>query len=271
VTFTADATDNVELGDVIPAISYANAPTDFYAHNGLQTIGTYGISPLDFSRTAATSNALSVTMNPFIYSLEFTAAGGVPLGNAAFATAVNFAVRDVAGVQLNVACPAPAAGDGAVGETPANTNRSNCIQRQNNNIIPNVQAGVGSATPVNYNSATLTPAPAQNILSFLQLPITRAGGITTLTAEATGPQGTFTNPFPSGVNFYRYDAAQTRWIFIATATSAVAFDDDVQAVRRWRYVVTVPDAQVPVGASVRAMGVNAGRGLIANSSDQLAP
>jgi hypothetical protein len=266
VTFTADATDNVELGDVIASIGYGNSG-NFYAHaGGQQPVGSYGISPLDFSRTAAGGNALSVTLNPFIYSLEHTSAAGLPLADAAFANAVNFAVRDVAGVQLNVACPAPAAGDGAVGEVAAPANRSNCLQRQNNNIIPNVQAGVGSTTPTNYNTATLTPPPAQNIMSFLQLAPTVSTTTVTLTAEATGPQGTFANPFPNGVNFYRYDTAQQRYIFVVTSTSAVATDDDVQAIRRWRYTATTTTAITPSGTMIRAIGVNNGRGLVSGNN-----
>jgi hypothetical protein len=271
VTFTADATENVELGDVIPSISYGNSATDFYAHNGMQTIGSYGISPLDFDRssaTAAAGDALAVTMNPFIYSLEFVSAAHAPLGNASFANAVNFAVRDVAGVQLNVTCPAPAAGDGAIGEVAPPANRSNCIQRQNNNIAVNVAAG---STLTNYNTATLTPGPAQSITTFMQLAPVRTATTITLTAQATGPQGTFANPFPNGVNFYRQDPTQNnRWIFVGTSTTAVATDDDVQAVRRWTYSLTVPNASVPAPQVTRAMGLNAGRGLIAQASDQTA-
>ncbi|MEX2281026.1 MAG: Ig-like domain-containing protein [Gemmatimonadota bacterium] len=261
VTFTADATDNVELGDVIASNSYTISATDYYAHFGRQTIGTYGISPLDFARTAATGNALSVTMNPFIYSLEATSAAGVPSGAPGVANAINFAVRDVAGVELNVACPAPAAGDGAVGEVASPANRSNCIQRQNNNIAPNILAG----TPAPASFATI----AVGMTSFVQNNPVHTGATVTLQAEARGPQGTFANPFPNGVNFYRFDTALQRWIFVATATGS-AIDDDIQNVRRWVYTTTVSDTVVPAGTSVRAIGINAGRGLISNT-DQTVP
>jgi hypothetical protein len=255
VTFTADATDNVELGDVLASNSYTNFAGTYWAHLPRQTIGTYGISPLDFSRTAATGNALSVTMNPFIFSLEATTAAGLPTGTPGVATAINFVVRDVAGVQLNVFCPLPAAGDGAVAEVPPVANRSNCIQRENNNIAPNILAG--TPAPASFN--TIAPG----IISFLQnLPVRNADGTVTLQAEARGPQGTFANPFPNGVNFYVFNNTLGRWVIVGSSTLVQAIDDDIQLVRRWVYTTTVAGSLVPVGATVSAIGINAGRGLV---------
>jgi hypothetical protein len=256
VTFTADATDNVELGDVLASNSYTNFTGTYWAHFPRQTIGSYGISPLDFSRTAATGNALSVTMNPFIYSLEATSAAGAPTGTPGVATAVNFVVRDVAGVQLNVFCPLPAAGDGAVAEVLPVANRSNCIQRENNNIAPNILAG----TPVPASFNTIAPG----IISFLQnpAPVRNADGSVTITAEARGPQGTFANPFPNGVNFYYFDTVLGRWIILANDATGTAVDDDIQLVRKWIFSVTVPGTNLPAGTSVQAIGINAGRGLV---------
>jgi hypothetical protein len=264
-TFTADATDNVELGDVLASNSYQGfyAGT-YFAHQPRQTIGTYGVSPLDFSRTAATGNALSVTLNPFIFSLENTVGAGVPSGTPGVASAINFIVRDVAGVQLNVFCPVPAAGDGAVAEVPSTANRSNCIQRENNNIAPNILAG----TPVPASFNTIAPG----ISSFVQnLPVRNANGTVTLQAEARGPQGTFANPFPNGVNFYVFDNnVGGRWVIVGSATLVQAIDDDIQLVRRWVYTATVAGTLVPVGAQVSAIGINAGRGLV-NVANQIAP
>jgi hypothetical protein len=266
VTFTADATDNVEMGDVIASVQYNNDLNGYYAHNGAQSVGAYGVSPLDFSRTLAGANALSVTFNPFIYSVETTSSAGVPNADQAVAGAVNFAVRDVAGVQLNVTCPAPGAGDGAFGEFAPVSNRSNCIQRQNNNITPNVLAG--TAVPSSYTVI------AAGIASFVQNGPVRTGSTTTgtvvLEGEARGPQGTFANPFPNGVNFYRLDASLQRYIFVGSATGR-AIDDDIQAVRRWVYTTSsLPVSQVPVGATIRALGVNTGRAL-RNAADRVVP
>jgi hypothetical protein len=255
VTFTADATDNVELGDVLASNSYTNYAGTYWAHFPRQTIGTYGISPLDFSRTAATGNPLSVTMNPFIYSLEASTAAGVPTGTPGVATAINFVVRDVAGVQLNVFCPLPAAGDGAIAEVLPTANRSNCIQRENNNIAPNILAG--TPAPASFNTI------ATGIVSFLQnIPVRNADGTVTLQAEARGPQGTFANPFPNGVNFYVFDNTLGRWVIVGASTLVQAIDDDIQLVRRWVYTTTVAGSLVPVGATVQAIGINAGRGLV---------
>ena len=256
VTFTADATDNVELGDVLASNSYTSFAGTYWAHFPRQTIGTYGISPLDFSRTAATGNPLSVTMNPFIVSLEATTALGAPTGAPGVATAINFVVRDVAGVQLDVFCPLPAAGDGAVAEVPPVANRSNCIQRENNNIAPNIAAG--GFVPSSFT------AIAPGIISFLQnpAPVRNADGTVTLTAEARGPQGTFANPFPNGVNFYKFDNGLGRWVIVASDATGTAVDDDIQLVRRWIFSVTVPGATLPPGTVVQAIGINAGRGLV---------
>jgi hypothetical protein len=267
VTFSADMSDNVELGDILASIGYTgncaaqqnntNAPggsTCYYAHQPNRDLATYGL-PLTSRATAGAEG--SFTFNPFIYSLETTLAGGAPAGNAAFASNVNLAVRDEAGVQVGIACPAPGV-DGAVAGATGPAGGS-CVARENNNISVNVAAG-----------STLTNFAALNtgLTDFDQLAPTRSATTAgadpiILTAEALGPQGTFANPFTS-VNFYRWSATQSRWILVGTATGVRAFDRDVQNVRVWEYTLSTTDAIVPTGTIIRAIGVRDGRGLIAN-------
>ena len=273
VTFSADMSDNVELGDILASIGYTGncaaqqantgAPagsTCYYAHQPNRDLGTYGL-PLASRATAAGEG--SFTFSPFIYSLETTLAGGAPAGNAAFASNVNLAVRDEAGVQVGINCPAPGV-DGAVAGATGAAGGS-CVARENNAISVNVAAG-----------STLTNFAALNtgLTDFDQLVPTRSATTTgadpiVLTAEALGPQGTFANPFTS-VNFYRWSATQSRWILIGAATGVRAFDRDVQNVRVWEYTLGTTDAIIPAGTIVRAIGVRDGRGLIANP-DVVAP
>ena len=83
-----------------------------------------------------------------------------------------------------------------------------------------------------------------------------------MSAEARGPQGTFANPFPNGVNFYRFDNTLGRWVIVAADATGTAVDDDIQLVRRWIFSVTVDGALLPPGTVVQAIGINAGRGLV---------
>jgi hypothetical protein len=232
VTFTADMSDNVELGDILAAIGYAG---DYYAHEEPRVINTYGVPLTDDSGNQG------FTFPNFIYSIENTAAGA-PDGAPAFADAVNFAVRDVAAVENGTVCAAPGA-DNVVVET--------CITRENNTIEPNVAAGndLEAFDDIDADLETW-------ILTQAEYDSDEDVEESTLEAEAVGPQGTFAAPFDF-VNFYYFENG--RWIRIEGTVSRRAVDDDTQNVRRWIYTLTT-DIDVD-GLDIRAVGVEDGAGL----------
>lgn len=242
VEFSADASDNVELGDVLAAIGYGGL--GYYAHEGPETIDTYGVDSF------TTETNASFTYEYFIHQLEPTAAGA-PTGAAQQANAANFAVRDVAGVELGDPCPAPGV-DGA--ET------QNCTQRQNNNIQVNVQAGEGT-TPTPWS--TVDPDLVSWTLTTNEpAPDVSAGESSTFSAVATGPQGTFAEPFEF-VNFYEQNASG-RWILVGQDLTGTATDDDIQNIRMWTYTFSITPDDDGETHTVRAIGVNSGAGLISN-------
>ena len=255
VTFNADLTDNVDLGDALVSIGYTD--NIFFANEGRRTIGTYGPTPL------TTSDAGAFTFTHFIASMEETDGLGAPNGNILTANAVNYAVRDVAGVELDRDCPAPP-GD----VTSSSSTLGNCTTRQNNNIGPNVAAGntfdsfVGMTPLLDTFTFDATPDAPDNAGNAEDPDADEP--VVTFTAVATGDQGTFGNPFDF-VNFYWYDAAEGRWIRVATDATGVATDDDVQNVRRWTWTATFEPSNLDDGANTFwAVGVRDGRGLRSN-------
>jgi hypothetical protein len=83
----------------------------------------------------------------------------------------------------------------------------------------------------------------------------------TVTAEASGPAGTFNNPFGTGVFFYWVDHTGTTQL-ITSSQSPVA--EELGGVRRWTWTVnfSVPGAVPQVGVQLFATGVSsAGDGL----------
>jgi hypothetical protein len=246
VTFSADASDNVELGDVLSAIGYG--VLGVYAHEAREEIDTYGVDSF------TTSTVATFTYDYFIHQLESTAAG-VPAGDATQANVAEFLVRDVAGVELDDACPLPTDVDGATTQ--------NCTLRKNNNIVVNVQAGEG-VTPTPWStidpdlvSFELTVSPAA--------PDVSAGQTAAWTATATGPQGTFAEPFEF-VNFYEMDASG-RFILVNTDQTGTATDDDIQNTRLWTYSgPTFKPTATGQTRTYRAIGVVGGAGLVSNDA-----
>jgi len=299
VTFTADMSDNVELGDLLAAVGYNQG---YFAHTPAactsgavscaprQVLAAYGL-PLTSAITGA-----SVMYSPFIYAMETTTGGNLPAGDQAVAQAINFAVRDMAGMVLRSPCPVPPT-DNAVFQVDSLADGSldgACLQRQNNNVAANIN--FGTPGPV-ASFATIQPTMtswAVDSTANTTLPATSAAptsGNVTVRATAQGPQGTFLNPFDN-VNFYVLDVQNQRWIQLPGAPLVRASDADVVGVRVWRYTLVVPSTSWPVenncfgpataavagaspstalgcvhaiqGAQVVAVGVNAGRGLRTN-------
>ena len=294
-TFTADMNDDVELGDLLATVGYLQG---FFAHTpsictigsvtcaARQQLASYGL-PLTSSLAAGSGNPGSVTYNPFIWSLESVTGAHLPFGDQAFAQAINFAVRDMAGMILKAPCPVPSAGDNAVTfvDSLADGSRDgHCRQRQNNNVAVNI--AFANTLPSSFS--VLTPGLAgfridstSNNATPSSASAAPTGGTVTLRAEARGPQGTFPNPF-SQVNFYVYDETLQRWLQIPGTGTTVPSDADVIGFRVWRTTLIVPATAWPVentcklepealpcvqaiqGSQIRAIGVNGGRGLLSN-------
>jgi hypothetical protein len=306
-TFGADMNDNVELGDNLMSFGYPNVtagPVTFYAHQPRKMIGEFGPAALTASATATSAEG-SITTTP-IFNLQsvggvgcdaaapFAACPQNGVGDNGIVTAVNMAIRDMAGQRVATVCPAPGV-DGAVtqgGSTltaqgiAAVAPNGSCTQRQNNSITPNVIAGGGTA----FDFGTIA-----NLYDFVQNDICRgtaaifgrtntaavgggftcaaapAGTVVTLQAEAHGAQGQLANPFPDGVRFYSLDPSG-RWVVIEAGNVTVqVFDDDVLAVRRWIYTAVTNTTVVPVGTMVRAIGIRGNAGLIASTTDRTTP
>jgi len=262
VSFTADLSDNVELGDLGVYIGYGVSGYELLhqpqgtvnSQNRLQ-IGEYGDDA-----TPATSSA-PVTVVRFIRSIETTNADGSASGTVTQATDVNYLLRDVAGFTVGDACPAPGAAD--------NTATLNCrlrslnitanVAQGNNNLafptfatltFPSdnafAMAGLGQFLTRGNTNPWTAPAANQNVCN-------RPAGATgctnprtvTLTATVNGPQASFAQPFAE-IRFYYHDASG-REILIGTATTTTSIDDDVLAERRWVYQTTWTPTNVPVG------------------------
>jgi hypothetical protein len=306
--FGADMNDNVELGDNLMSFGYPNltaGPVNFYAHQARKPIGVFGPEALTASATATSAEG-SITTTP-IFNVQSVGAVGCNAaaaflacpqngaGDNGIVTAVNMAIRDMAGVRVATICPAPGV-DGAVtqGGSAAGTAQGiaavapngSCTQRQNNSITPNVVAGGGTA----FDFGTIA-----NLFDFVQNDVCRgaapifgrtttaaAGGgftcaaaatgtVVTMQAEAHGAQGQLANPFPEGVRFYMLDASG-RWVVIdAGAVTVQVFDDDVLAIRRWIYTASTTTTVVPIGSTVRAVGIRGNAALVANTTDRIVP
>jgi hypothetical protein len=319
-TFGADMSDNVELGDNLVSLGYPNTTsggTVFYAHQARRVMGTFG--PEELSASATSTGTGSFTFDPMVVSLQSSGAVGCNVsapfancpqngvGDNGFVTAVNFAVRDMAGMRVGTVCPAPALPPVVVDGTftqggsatfteqgiAAAAPNGSCIQRQNNTITPNVVAGFGTAIPFDFgtiasffdfiqndpcraasakfNRLTTTAGGPAGTAGGFDCDAAATGSVVSLQAEAHGQQGVLANPFPQGVKFYRLDASG-RWVIVeAPAATVQVFDDDVLAVRRWIYTVVTNTTEVPTGSTVRAIGLRNNAGLIATGFDNVVP
>lgn len=277
VTFTAPLTDNVELGDVLPAIGYEENAVNVYLASPRQQIGTYGFD------TFSNTNPGNFTVNPFIRSIETTAAN-VPSGTISRASEVQMATRDVAGVQLSDACPAAGAADDATTQ--------NCRLRTANILAATAFGIGGTGVETSWAAGNRPFAPVSGTnpngggTGFSQSgaatsvcsnnPVGANAGCNvvtatsvTLTATATGPAQTFANPF-SNLQFYAIDPVTGRSFSVCTASVSVS-DNTQNATRTWTYTCSWnPGTQstIPNAAGVYnvfALGTDSsGRGLMSN-------
>jgi hypothetical protein len=269
--FSSALADNVDLGDFLASIGFGGT----FIAEPRQVVGSY--DPLNLKGT----DPGAFTIAKFIRSVEGTTGAGRPDGAVVQANVVQYAVRDVAGMQTQDPCPAAGAGDGAATQ--------NCFQRQ-----ADITAAVASGSPggfpsfttidTTFNSANaargnfIQGAPSAatvcNRATGTCASATTAPLSTTLTATVTGSNATFVNPFDR-VNFY-YQGPSGRWILIGTGTVSIT-DDTVLALRTITYTLTwTPTGLLPAGASpgtpfpVRAVGISTnGSALMATSSDQV--
>jgi hypothetical protein len=231
-TFSATATDNLDLGTALPSESYG-AVIPKLAFPAV-TIGTFGP---DVFTTSAT---VSFTDPSFVRSIETTnPATGAPSGAVQPATAVNLDVKDVAGnfapttsqnISVNVAAGSPSG--------------FSTFAATSNPQLQTFTLGASNTTICNNT----TPANCVNPTS------------TVLTARAVGPASVFNNPF-TRVNFYYNDANGVSQL-IGTGTVGVT-DNTITNQRTWSYTVTwTPTGLAAANYVVFAVGVDAaGNGL----------
>ncbi|MGQ0649630.1 MAG: hypothetical protein ACT4P7_18915 [Gemmatimonadaceae bacterium] len=237
VSFTSAANDNVDLGTGVMSLQYSLFAENFQFP--FIAIGTFG------SDVFSTSAPLQL-QTQFVRSIQIATGGTAPGAALAPPTAVWASVNDVAG---NVSAVVPANGQG------------------------------GSTSLIPATSIPLTPNPSTN---WAAIPFTwtqfapaaavtidrEAGGANaqtvTITARATGPTGTFANPFTSRVEFWVQNAAGTTWRRIGTSTSPSVTDNGVNRIWSfsivWNpegaYTATFPAAATTV-TRVVAIGINA--------------
>jgi hypothetical protein len=245
VTFTAGAIDNIDLGTATPQFDYGAVVTNLRTGTAA-TLGTFGF---DVFSTSAT---VTVTDPSFIRSVETTAAG-VPSGVVTNASAAELIVADVAGnsVTASTDISASVAAGGSFGPYSANNPALTSFSLASTNVAlcngsTNDNAGVantGAACPTIANQSTV------------------------LTATATGPQGTFANPFQR-VNFYRQlsTSATAGTVLIGTGSVSVTDITTAPGERRYTYTLTWTPAGLAQGTyNVYALGVDAqGRALQTN-------
>lgn len=247
VSFSAPMSDDVELGDILPTIGYTQNAVNVYLANPRRTIGTYGFDVF------SNSDAGTFTVDQFIRSIE-TTAGNIPSGVISLATLAQADVRDVAGVQLNDACPAANAGDGA--------GTQNCFQREAN-ITAAVSFGMNNAAETSFGSANRPfgtgvnnqgnffaqtdaagAVPAANTNACSNNPVGANAGCNVVTAttvglfaQAKGPSQTFAAPF-ARLAFYAIDPVTGRAFKVCDAAAPTAVDNTVNNTRTWTYNCT---------------------------------
>jgi hypothetical protein len=276
ISFSAPLTDNIELGDVLPAVGYEENAVNVYLANPRQQIGTYG-----FDTFSNTSPGV-FTVNPFIRSIE-TTAGGLPSTTISRATEIQMAARDVAGVQLGDVCPGATAADDATTQ--------NCRLRTAS-ITSAVAFGIGgtgvesswstgnrpfapvSGTNPNGGGTSFTQAAPNPATVCSNNPVGANSGCnvvtatsTTLTATATGPAQTFANPFPGGLTFYYTDPA-TGWSFqisSCTNVAGTATDNTTNGTRTWTWSCSFAPTIAAGAYNIFALGSDtSGRALMSN-------
>lgn len=272
-TMSALLRDNVDLGQGWASIGYSvagdlNHLSPYWLVLAEEQLDVYGIASLNKVDTFG-----EITIPAVIRSITTTDATGRPLAvdSAYTAHVAEYAILDVAGVELGSICP------DAVIPIVFNTDlafTANCRLRSANigpafaianPVVRNWQAvntGLSGSFILNNNAGLGT------LSTFLM-----ATGTTAVDATITGPFQTFLNPFPAGVKFYGIDP-YGRAHLLGTGTVGV-FDDTNLVTRTWTYKLLNAwpdtwDTLYPGG--VFALGVDAnGDALVTLIEGEVAP
>jgi hypothetical protein len=184
-----------------------------------------------FGAPLLTNTSVAVSA-PFVRALEVTNSQGVPTGNMLRVEAVRFRAVDQAGNVASRAAPF------AVGSIPQGVSVSSTGLQSFRIISPALPTALCPAQPCGPVSQSIT-----------------------ISAEASGPAGSFNNPFGTGVFFYWVDGAGVTQLI---ASSQTPLAEEVGGTRRWTWSVSfsAPGATPQIGAQVFAIGVSSqGDGL----------
>jgi hypothetical protein len=207
VNFSADATDNIDLGDATPFILYANG---LNLANPASSIGQYGPA-------AFTTSAVAQASAPnFIRGVQ-------TLGQGSFSNANNlaFVVRDAAGVVDNIVCP-PAGTNCAVTVLPitaAVTAGITASNPQTNFATGGGVTGGFTGWTIAASNATVCNGTTQSAGPTPQ-PCPTNPTNTSLTASLTTQNPNLGTPFER-VNFYAQNAGGVSSL-IGTATAGTS-------------------------------------------------
>lgn len=218
-TLSAAVTDNIDLGTGWATIGYYNIADilGYWIVQNETTFGTYGLpltktttyGTLTIDKVIRTVRTVDATTNLAANGLVYTAARA------------EYALRDVAGVQLEDNCPLAnvALVDGAT--------TANCMIRLQD-IIPGYNAGnpTGAVSSWTITNAIGSPTAAGFAMD---------ASTTKIDAIITGTYQIFANPFTK-VYFYWVDQSNRAHLIAGDATVGVT-DNTITQIRTWRYTI----------------------------------
>lgn len=242
-TFTANASDNLDLQNVTYTLTYGAAlagPLQFPAVTLNTFSGTAAPATLVNSNVAA-----GITINGFMRQVEAVT------GNAPLAVSAANKPATLTGVALDQANNASGAVATAIPGASVSTGVSYAAAPAAQLIDSWAITAPSAATNISNGAG---PAAAVNPTSV------------TLTAIAAGPTATFSAPF-ARVDFYRLSGGNL--VLIGSATTPVTNDNGAAQGRTHAYSISwTPGATIPVGVvTIYAIGVNSlGDGLVTASN-----
>jgi hypothetical protein len=181
-----------------------------------------------FPGTLVTTHLASATF-PFVRALELTRTTHAPVGTAHAATEIQLSVYDAAANPFVRTTPFPAA------TVPAGTSFSTRGLQTFRVTAPGSPQQVTNSVPGGGSAA----CPAGT------------AGSRTITAQAVGPAGTFSNPF-ARVYLYRIDAAGETHLIGSTAVGSAA---EADATRVWTYNISFDATALPAQTRVPLFAV----------------
>jgi hypothetical protein len=214
VTCSAGLGDNIDLGRLLPFLSYGGFNFQFPA----VTLGTYGAA--DGLVSTATGNFTAVA---FMRAIEATLGTGRAGGAVTEAQTLTFDITDIAG---NLAS--------------TNVNINAAVQFAAGGAVPSLTVAptdviFAPANVLHGNFLHLAPSNA-TVCSDAASAACTSPRSTVLSSTMTGPNATFANPFVR-VEYYYQDPVNARWYLIGTGTPA-ASDNTVTSTRTWTYTFT---------------------------------